>query len=317
LRSLPLLGAAVATLAGGTARADEGGSSFWVPGTYASFAAMPSSPGWSVQKAYYHANASTTESFSRGGQITAGLRTISNLVEVSPIFVPRETFLGAQAALGLTFQFGNNAARETESDQTATGDISSLTIDSMTGIGDLSPIASLYWSFGNHNLMSYLTANVPAGAYAANRLAGVGLGYWAIDGGGAYTWYDQESGREASITVGMTYNFMNPSTAYRSGMSVHVEVGASQALSEQFWLGIAGYFYSQITPDSGPGNQLGPIISRVAGVGPQLGYSFDLGGRQASLGARGYWEFAGLNRPEGWNFWLTLSVALSPSKGQN
>ena len=76
---------------------------------------------------------------------------------------------------------------------------------------------------------------------------------------------------------------MNPYTAYQSGIDLHVEVSASKYLTERFLAGATGYFYQQITADSGPGATLGPFISRVAGVGPQLGYDFALGRRSASL----------------------------------
>ena len=74
--------------------------------------------------------------------------------------------------------------------------------------------------------------------------------------------------------------------------------------------GATGYFYQQITADSGPGATLGPFISRVAGVGPQLGYDFAHGHRSVSISARGYYEFAGQNRPQGFVAWLTFVVSL-------
>ena len=103
---------------------------------------------------------------------------------------------------------------------------------------------------------------------------------------------------------------MNPYTAYQSGITMHLELSASQYLTERFLAGVAGYFYQQITPDSGSGATLGPFMSRVAGVGPQLGYDFNFGSRSASISTRGYYEFAAQNRPQGWNAWLTLVVAL-------
>jgi hypothetical protein len=39
------------------AAADEAGTSFWLPGQYGSFAAVPSEPGWSFENSYYHASA--------------------------------------------------------------------------------------------------------------------------------------------------------------------------------------------------------------------------------------------------------------------
>ncbi len=39
----------------GPLSADEGGASFWSPGTFASLAAVPGEPGWSFAATYYHA----------------------------------------------------------------------------------------------------------------------------------------------------------------------------------------------------------------------------------------------------------------------
>lgn len=35
-------------------RADESGVSFWLPGTYGSLSAVPTTPGWSLAEIYYH-----------------------------------------------------------------------------------------------------------------------------------------------------------------------------------------------------------------------------------------------------------------------
>jgi hypothetical protein len=37
--------------------ADEGGVSFWAPGQFGSFSAVPTTPGWSVPLVYYHVSA--------------------------------------------------------------------------------------------------------------------------------------------------------------------------------------------------------------------------------------------------------------------
>ena len=114
--------------------------------------------------------------------------------------------------------------------------------------------------------MTYVTANVPVGAYDINRRATLGLGRWALDGGAGYSYFDEDKGHEFSSVVGFTYNFMNPYTAYRSGIDMHVELSASQYLTDRFLVGVAGYFYNQITGDDGPGATLGPFMSRVAGL---------------------------------------------------
>src|SRR5262249_1919587 len=46
----------VAAFAPKIAIADEGGASFWLPGTFGSFAAVPAEPGWSTETVYYHSS---------------------------------------------------------------------------------------------------------------------------------------------------------------------------------------------------------------------------------------------------------------------
>ena len=302
--------------AGGSAgdvRADESGTSFWLLGSYASQGAVPSTPGLSLDTTFYSAGASAgrTASFTRGGRIEVGLDTTSNYFMLTPSYAFETPVLGGQVALGVTALWGNYSSAVSATLVAPSGrGLSGSIGDSMTAFGDLFPTASLRWNHGVHNFMTYVTANVPLGAYDVNRQASVGLGRWAIDGGVGYTWFDEAKGPELTAVAGLTYNFINPYTAYQSGIDLHVEMSASQYLTERFLAGLVGYYYQQITADSGPGATLGPFMSRVAGIGPQLGYDFVGGRRQASLTARAYYEFAGENRPQGWNAWLTFVIAL-------
>src|SRR4029077_13342331 len=106
---------------------------------------------------------------------------------------------------------------------------------------------------------------------------GVGLGHWALDGGLGYTFLSP-SGFEFSVTAGLTYNFINPTTQYQSGLDSHVDMGASYSFSESFYAGVAGYAFNQISPDTGGSPRLGDFRSSVYAVGPQFGGSFILGG---------------------------------------
>jgi hypothetical protein len=51
------------------------------------------------------------------------------------------------------------------------------------------------------------------------------------------------------------------------------------------------------------------VESRVAGVGPQIGFLFPVGDLQGYLNLKAYKEFAAAHRPEGWNTWLTLVIS--------
>lgn len=294
-----------------TALADEAGSSVWLPGQFASFAAVPGEPGFSLETIFYtrKASASAKTSFSRGGNLLAGIDVSEQYVYVTPSYTFETAVLQGQLMLGVTFSAGRN---DTSVWGVLTGPrgnaLSRGVSDSATGISDLYPIATLKWQVGNHNVMAYSMASAPLGAYDPNRLAGVGLGHWALDAGMGYT-YLSSGGFEFSLTAGMTYNFVNPSTRYRSGIDGHIDVGTSYSLSEQVYLGLAGYFYNQVSPDTGGPALLGDFRSRVAGVGPQVGWSFTAGAVAVDVNVRGYKEFAAQNRPEGWNAWLTVSLS--------
>ena len=317
LRPATIVLCAIATVgATGIARADESGASFWLSGSYASFAAVPATPGWSVDTTFYHATADAgrTASFTRGGRIEAGLDTASNYFLVTPSYALETPVLGGQFGLALTFLAGNYASTASATLVAPSGaSLSGSSSDSMTELGDLYPLASLKWSRGVHNFLTYFTAGVPTGAYDPNRQASLGLGHWAIDSGVGYTYFDEDKGHEFSAVVGFTYNFMNPITQYQSGIDMHLELSASQYVTERLSLGVVGYLYNQITGDSGAGARLGAFMSRVAGVGPQASYDLALGKREATLGVRGYYEFAGENRPAGWDVWLTFVVSLGAS----
>jgi hypothetical protein len=299
---------------GDPARADEGGASFWLLGTYANQAAIASAPGFSMDMTYYSSGAkSKYRTTTSDGRLETGFYSNSTYLMVTPSYAFETPVLGAQFEFGVTVLAGNyNSTLSTTFVPPGGPAQSDATSDSMTALGDLFPQASLKWNRDAHNFMVYAAANVPIGAYDMNRQASVGSGTWALDAGVGYTYYDEETGHELSAVLGSTFNFMNPYTAYQSGIDLHLELSASQYVTDSLSLGVAGYFFNQITGDTGPAANLGPFMSRVAGIGPQLGYDFKFGDREASLSARSYYEFAGQNRGQGWNAWLTLVVAFGP-----
>ncbi len=302
------------------ALADEGGASAWLPGQFASYASVPGDPGFSFETMFYGRKASATAgtSFSRGGGLLAGLDVSEQYLFLTPAYTFADPVLHGQLWVGVTFSMGRN---DTSVWGVLTGpqggSLSAARSDSASGISDLYPMASLKWQQGNHNFMVYTMASAPLGAYDANRLAGVGIGHWALDGGLGYT-FVSPSGFEFSVTAGLTYNFVNPATQYQSGTDGHVDFGVSYALSDTFYLGAVGYLYNQLSSDTGLAATLPDgFRSRVAGVGPQLGWSLTLGPVAAELGLRGYKEFAAENRPEGWNAFLTVSLsAAKPPAGK-
>ncbi|HEY1805078.1 MAG TPA: transporter [Terracidiphilus sp.] len=184
--------------------------------------------------------------------------------------------------------------------------------DGRDGFSDLYPLATLKWNSGVNNWMIYATGDIPVGMYDSSRLANIGIGHGAIDGGVGYTYFNQQTGNEFSVVTGVTGNFMNPSTGYTNGIDWHLDWGASHFLTKTLQVGAVGYFYDQITADRGAAAFLGSNLSRVAGVGPQIGLIFPGRSTQTYLNFKAYSEFAADNRPSGWSAWVTLSFSPRP-----
>jgi hypothetical protein len=82
--------------------------------------------------------------------------------------------------------------------------------------------------------------------------------------------------------------------------------------TKQFQIGLVGYLYNQLSCDSGTGDRVGCFESRVAGIGPQIGYVIPMGDLQGYVNLKGYKEFSALHRADGWNLWLTFAILLAP-----
>jgi hypothetical protein len=182
--------------------------------------------------------------------------------------------------------------------------------------GDLIPQFAVRWNAGVNNFMTYITGDIPVGKYNSSDLANLGIGHGAIDGGVGYTYFDPKSGHEFSAVFGLTGNFKNTSTGYTNGIDSHLDLGASQFVTKQLQIGMVGYFYRQLTADSGGAPVLGSFESQVAGVGPQIGYLFPVGNMQGYVNLKGYKEFDAENRPDGWNVWLTFVLSPAPPSGE-
>jgi hypothetical protein len=300
--------------AGHSARADEGGVSFWPPGQFASLSAVPGAAGWSLPVTYYHgsAQASLSKSFIRGGVLTTGIDTAADLLYLFPTYTFEKRAFGGQAAFGLGWAAGYARTTGTLAVIGPQGNtVTQKRTDTVAGGTDLFGLGTLKWNNGNTSYLTYTMFGAPVGAYQLGRLANLGINHWSVDAGGGYTYLNMKNRHEFSIVGGLTYNFENAGTNYKNGIDSHVDWGASQFLNDQVHIGLTGYFFYQLTGDSGPGARLGGFKSRIAGIGPQVGYYFPVARDKGYVNLKGYWEFEAKNRAEGWNLWLSLSIPLS------
>jgi len=311
--------------------ADEGGVSFWIPGLFGSLAAAPQQPGWSFTTIFYNTNVKAGADVAFARQVNRGNINVNftgnlniNLKADVPLqfFIPTYVFatpvLGGQAAFSLIGAYGRN---ETSVSGTLTGGgplgftVSGGRSDTTWGWGDLAPMFTLRWNKGLDNWMAYITGDIPVGAYDPNRLANIGIGHGAIDSGVGYTYFNPQTGHELSAVLGFTYNLENKDTNYKNGVDMHLDWGASQFLTKEWQVGLVGYFYQQISCDSGSGDRVGCFESRVIGVGPQIGHIVKIDDNyQGYVNLKGYKEFDAAHRPEGWNIWATLVISPAEEK---
>lgn len=290
--------------------ADEGGVPFWMSGQYASMAAVPMATGWSlVAMPYvYSGNADKSKSFQHGTSINAGLSARESLVLIQLGYVAEEKILGGQPYLGVGWGPGTNTTTASVSVVNPSTQLNRS--NTSNGSTDIYPLASLTWNQGNNNFKTYVTGDIPVGTYSPTSLAAIGIGHAAIDAGGGYTYLNNTTGLEFSGVLGATYNWMNTQTNYKNGIDSHLDWSVSQFVSQNWQVGIAGYGYYQLTADSGSGDRVGAFKSRIAAVGPQIGYLFNLGKNQAYINLRTYKEFWAQNRVQGYATIATISIPL-------
>src|SRR5580704_959613 len=210
LSAAAALAIAAIALAPQVSRADEGGVSFWVPGFFGSLAAAPQQPGWSWASIYYHTSVSAggdvslAREFEIGkvaanvsARLNANLNATGDIGFVIPSYVFATPVLGGQAAVALVAAYGRTSA---DLNGTLTGTITGplgntfpfgprtdSISSSVRGFTDVIPQFSLRWNSGVNNYMMYVTGDLSVGNYDSTRLANMGIGHGALDGGGGYT----------------------------------------------------------------------------------------------------------------------------------
>jgi hypothetical protein len=243
--------------------------------------------------------------------VVAGLDARADAGATGPTYTFATPVFGGQAALGFFVVPGNV---DVGVDATLTGPngntISGHRSDNRTTFADVYYQGTLKWNQGVHNEMVYFTGNIPSGTYDPARLANLSLGFVAIDGGVGYTYLDPQTGHEFSAVAGLTYSFINPDTQYQNGIDFHLDWGASKFITKEVHIGLVGYYFQQLTGDSGAGARLGPFKGRVLGIGPQIGFIFPMGEEhQGYLNLKAYHDFDAQNRPEGYTVWATFVIS--------
>ena len=305
--------AALLALSPEVSRADEGGVSFWLPGLFGSLAATPQQPGWSLANIYYHTSVSAggdvagAREFELGrvpgnGTVNANLNLHVNATGDLGIVIPSYVFatpvLGGQASVSV---LGYSCVRRPPPG----GDLVRRGHDAVQqhalravrhhqrhdmGFWGCEADLQLKWNAGVNNYMTYITGDIPVGAYQSTRLSNIGIGHGAIDAGGGYTYFNH---RRHELPAVLAWLYLTISSTIRHNIKAAstctiFDWGASQFVSKQVMLGLVGYVYKELGCDSGSGDHVGCFQSQVVGVGPQIGFLFPVGDMQGYLNLKAY-----------------------------
>lgn len=185
--------------------------------------------------------------------------------------------------------------------------------DDKTGLGDIivDPFI-LSWHFKNWHLATGVDIYMPTGSYDKNDLANISRNYWTFEPIFAFT-YISDGGFEVSSKFMYDFNTNNPDTDYLSGQEFHFDYAVGYRVSN--WnLGVAGYYYKQITDDKINGEKVtfpAPLgfdegfKGQTFAVGPAVKYNY----KNMSFTLKYLWETAVEHRPEGSDLWFKFVYA--------
>jgi hypothetical protein len=316
----PLLASMTCALALATSsRAEEGGSAHYMPGAVASFIdAFPGKPGGVAVLnyfTYYEADAPASRALPLGGLLTAGVDATAYADTLAAVHQTPWEIAGGGLAFGLAVPYVwlevEGQAQRIGPGGTP-GPVFSAT-DSATGIGDLTIYPFLLgWTnlLPDLKLDARMAIYAPTGDYEAGQLANVGKNYWTFEPGIMASWLSSKIGTELSLYAGIDFNTTNEDTDYQSGASLHLDMTVAQhlpLLGGFVGVGANGFYYEQLTGDSGSGARLGEFEGRTLGVGPVVSYVRQIGRTQLLAEAKWLPELDTDKRLEGDYVWFKLA----------
>ncbi len=178
-----------------------------------------------------------------------------------------------------------------------------------TGLGDITVAPFLQWSRsvpgpGAVSARLALQVVAPTGDHSPARPVNTGQGGWQLSPYLAMTWRVSDrwevSGRAIYDRSGSETTQINAEapTRARPGDLVAVNLSASYALSDAWWLGIGGYGLQQLSLSRSAGTPLPKSRQRIFALGPVARWQL----MNVTLIPALFVEFGARNRPQGVSF---------------
>ena len=249
-------------------RAAEGGFSHFLPGMAGDIAiAQSPDPGLQIANTVWVQSGDTDVAVLQG-LINFNLDTTTVLNIVSGGYTLEVPALGGSYTAAMAIPFGYASL-----DATLTGPFGGRfqASEDAFNLSDIFLIpVQLNWNVGTLHWKLAQAIIAPTGGYDVDEVVNLGRNYWSFDTVGAATWLDPKIGTEVSVAPGIMVNTKNSDTDDKTGAEFHVDFTINQFFSETFAFGLRGYYYRQVSGDSGSGARLGDYKSESLGIGPGL-----------------------------------------------
>ena len=254
-----------------TARAEEGGSGDYFPGSMASFIdGVSPTPAFLLRynQIYYSGSVGANKAIPIAG--STALVFTQRRGERGTIFwrpdghgmIPSKHWSYAMSMTIPFLQMDVNANSVVQLPPSAGGtQVIIARGGSLGAIGDIVVIPlMLNYNFSpNTNVNFRVTEYLPTGDYGVCRLANTGKNYYTTEPTLAAIYVGTKNGREASLFAGLDFNSENNATQYKTGDQFHLDGTLAQHLPLMKGLagiGVSSFYYTQFTGDSGSGATL-------------------------------------------------------------
>ena len=325
-----LLIVATLSLSSGAARAEEQATGHYFPGGLSSFIdLLPENLGYSTfgyanESTYYHGSSNNLGPIAATSHANATSYSNSSIFlyqfpEPISILPGNPQYSAAVAVPYLWLNVHNVTGKHTDN-----------------GFGDVEMFPFMMgWTKPAHEklndgctpnfLLKYQTEfgiYAPTGNFNNDLTANLGRNYWTFEPSAAFSYFDNRIGLEFTTSAGFDFNTKNNATHYQTGDQFHLDGTLAEHIAPYgrkggvFGAGVSGFFYQQITGDSGRGAKFGSFEAMTTGVGPVLSYVYRVGAGTESptgvvLGGQVQWlpELSVSNRLNGNIVWLKLAVS--------
>ncbi len=299
--------------AGSVGYAEEGGSGHYFQGSMSSFVdGAPSAPTFITRFNYavYDGQVDINREIPIAGLLAGNVDASSTAIGLTVLWAP-DWNLGEkwQYSMAVTIPWVDLKVAADVRDP-----ISGPTIsrgDRVKALGDIVFIPAMFNYNVNpdFNINMRVTFYVPTGDYEVGRLANTGKNFLTIEPTVGFMYLGQKNGREASLFFGADFNQKNDDTDYQSGTQIHFDGTLAQHLP--LWgglagIGLSGYWYRQVTGDSGSGANFGDFKAQANGLGPVLSFASNAGGNDVIAELKWLKEFGNENRLEGDTLWFKI-----------